>query len=83
MGNTLKMLVAERAAKLERLALPTDRPAYRGSFVGQRWTRPGAQTVRKVSWTDRTTGEKKFGRVLGKPARVGEVVWDGKAWVKA
>lgn len=58
------------------------RPKFDGTFVGQRWARPGAQSMKRVSWTDRETGERRYGRVLGKPEPIDELVWDGREWVK-
>ncbi|MFA6159174.1 MAG: hypothetical protein WC763_06150 [Candidatus Paceibacterota bacterium] len=57
------------------------KPPYEGTFKGQRWSRPGTQKSRPVSWKDRITGEQKFGRILGKPAPVDEHVWNGSEWV--
>lgn len=58
-------------------------PKFDGSFVGQRWTRAGQQRQKRVSWIDRLTGEKRFGRILGRPEQTDEMVWDGKKWVPA
>jgi hypothetical protein len=58
------------------------KPLYPGSFVGQRWSRPGQAGMRPVAWQDKETRERRYGRVQGKPAAVEEVVWDGGEWVK-
>lgn len=57
------------------------KPGYKGSVPGQTYTRTGTSQRKPVSWTDKATGDRKFGSVQGKPGQTDELVWDGEDWV--
>ena len=58
---------------------PSDRPKYKGSFVGQTVDMGGQYKRKPVSWTDKETGERKYGGVQSKVTQ--KAVWDGQDWV--
>lgn len=67
--------------KPEREPQVAQKPGYPGSVVGQTYTRAGQSKSKSVSWQDKASGERKYGRVQGKPERTDELVWDGEDWV--
>lgn len=58
---------------------PLVKPSYRGTFVGQTQTTNGQMANKNVAWNDKTTGDKKYGKVAS--MQKDTVVWDGNDWV--
>ena len=57
------------------------KPPYKGSFFGQTWQTNSQVEYKPTSWTDKSTGDRKYGRVssMGKA----QLVWDGNNWITA
>ena len=57
------------------------KPPYKGSFFGQTWQTNAQVQQKPVSWIDKQTDKRRYGRVasMGKA----ELVWDGNDWITA
>lgn len=55
------------------------KPGYRGQFVGHSVKQNGQMVPKNVAWTDKQSGDKRFGKVMG--MQNVEWVWDGSDWV--
>lgn len=66
--------------KPQRPPAVAQKPPYAGSVPGQTFSRAGQFGSKRTQWTDKASGEKRFGSVQS-PTKTDQQIWDGENWV--